>query len=254
MTFVPRTCAPFLLERWRAGTLRTAHGGVSRLAPDNTLEAVLAATGFPLDFVEIDVHLTRDGELLLWHDPHLVTPAGVFEIAAHTLADLRALNLPDGTLATLPQAITAVRGHCGLMIDLKAPALEQPIAAALNAAHFQDVVVCGGYRETLAALKMQLPGIGVSLTPALAFYRDFAAGLSSVPFIDAVTVYWRAVGPELLQAAQAAGVLVLVWTVDHDRIAEHLLAQKGVHGLTSNNMEVLQMLRRWRRAEPAVSV
>ena len=242
MTFRPRTLAPFLLERHQAGMVRTAHGGASRLAPDNTLEAVAAATRFPLDFVEVDVHLTRDGELLLWHDSWLVTPDGIHEIAAHTLSELRSLKVPDGTLATLPDAISAVRGHCGLMIDLKAPALEGPIADVLNAARFQDLVVCGGYQSTLAALKARLPDIGVSLTPAPEFYQDFAAGLETVPFIDAVTVYWRAVGPELLQAAHSAGVLVLAWTVDHGRIAEHVTAQ-GVHGLTSNSLEILQSLR-----------
>jgi glycerophosphoryl diester phosphodiesterase len=241
MTFRPRTLAPYLLERHQAGLIRTAHGGASRLAPDNTLEAVAAATRVALDFVEVDVHLTRDGELLLWHDPWLVTPDGVHEIAEYTLAELRALNVPDGTLATLTDAIASVRGHCGLMIDLKAPALQEPILAALQAADFADVVVCGGYRETLQAIGARRPDLGVSLTPAPEFYLDFAAGLETVPFVDAVTVYWRAVGPELLRAAQDAGVLVLAWTVDHQRIADHLLAQ-GVHGVTSNNLELLRSL------------
>ena len=242
MTFTPRTQAPFLLERCRAGILRTAHGGASRLAPDNTLEAIVAATRSRIDFVEVDLHATRDGQLLLWHDPWLMTPEGVFEISSQTLGELRALKVPDGTLATLPDAIEAVRGHCGLMIDLKAPGLEEAISHALWAAKFQDVVVCGGYLDTLKALKSQMPGIGVSLTPEPEFYRDFAAGLAAVAFIDAVTVYWRAVGPRLIEAAQAAGVLVLAWTVDHQVVADHVLAQ-GAQGLTSNNLELLDHLR-----------
>jgi len=239
VTFVPRTRSPFLLERWRAGVLRTAHGGASRVATDNTLEAIVATRDVPLDFVEVDVHATRDGQLLLWHDPWLVTPDGLFEIATHTLDELRALNLPDGTLATLPEAIQAVRGRAGLMIDLKAPGLEAPIERELRAARFQDVMVCGGHLETLAALKHQLPEIGVSLTPDAAFYREFSAGLKALPFLDAVTVYWRTVGPELLRAASEEGVLVLAWTVDHQRTADHLLAL-GVNGLTSNNLDVLR--------------
>jgi glycerophosphoryl diester phosphodiesterase len=237
----PRTRAPFLQERHAAGVLRTAHGGASRVAPDNTLDAILATRGHAIDLVEVDAHLTRDGQLLLWHDPQLVTPDGVHEIAAHTLAELRALEVPDGTLATLPDAIEAVRGHSGLMIDLKAPALEEPILAALRAANYRDVVVCGGYRDTLRTIHARRPDLGVSLTPDLPFYRDFAAGLAGAPFLDAVTVYWRSVGPELLRAAQEAGVLVLAWTVDHQRIADHLLAL-GIHGITSNNLDLLRGL------------
>ncbi|WP_424952622.1 glycerophosphodiester phosphodiesterase [Deinococcus sp.] len=243
MSFQARTQAPFLLERQRAGVLRTAHGGASRAAPDNTLEAIAAALHTQLDFVELDVHLTRDGELLLWHDPQLVTPDGLFEIAGHTLAELRALPLIGGTLATLPQATELLRGHCGVMIDLKAPALERPIAQALRASDFWDVVVCGGYLETLARLKAELPQLGVSLTPNLPFYREPAAHLPQLPFLDALTVYWRAVGPALMRAAQQHGVLVLAWTVDHPPAAAHLLAQ-GVHGLTSNNLALLEGVRR----------
>ena len=239
MNFQARTQAPYLLERHRQGVLRTAHGGASRAAPDNTLEAIAATLLTELDFVEVDVHLTRDGELLLWHDTQMVTPDDLFEIARHSLAELRDLQLIDGTLATLPEVIELLRGHSGLMIDLKAPALEEPIAAALRASRFIDVVVCGDYLETLERLKTELPQIGVSLTPDVPFYLQPGTQLQTLPFLDAVTVYWRAVGPALMQAAQEHGVLVLAWTVDHPHIAAHLLAQ-GVHGLTSNNMVVLE--------------
>ncbi|GGR10757.1 glycerophosphodiester phosphodiesterase [Deinococcus ruber] len=243
MRFQARTQAPFLRERHLQGVLRTAHGGASRAAPDNTLEAIAATLHTALDLVEVDVHLTRDGELLLWHDAQMVTPDGVFEIAGHSLAQLRGLNLIDGTLTTLPEVIDLLRGYSGLMIDLKAPALEDPIARVLRASRFTDVVVCGDYLNTLERLKTELPQIGVSYTPGLPFYLQPAAHLPTLPFLDAVTVYWRAVGPALMRATGEQGVLVLAWTVDHPHIAAHLLAQ-GVHGLTSNNMAVLEDTRR----------
>lgn len=242
MNFQARTQAPYLLERHHQGVVRTAHGGASRVAPDNTLEAVTAALQVEPDLVEVDVHLTKDGELLLWHDDRMVTPDGLFEIAGHTLAELRSLDLIDGTLITLPQAIELVHGRSGLMIDLKAPALEEPIAQALRASRFLDVVVCGGYLKTLERLKLEWPQLGVSLTPELPFYLSPTASLEALPFLDAVTVYWRTVGPALMQAAQQNGVLVLAWTVDHPHIAAYLLAQ-GVHGLTSNNMALLKGVR-----------
>ena len=48
---------------------------------------------------------------------------------------------------------------------------------------------------------------------------------------------WR----QVLRAAPDAGVPVLAWTVDHGRIAGHVTAQ-AIHGLTSDNLEVLQSL------------
>lgn len=242
MTSAWRTRAPFVLERLAGGTLRTAHRGASRLAPDNTLEAIEAARHFDLDFVEVDAHRTRDGQVLLWHDAHLVTPDGMFEIAAHTLADLRSLELPDGVLATLPEAIEVLRGHCGIMIDLKAPALHEVLARDLSRAEFREVLVCGEYDDTLARLKHDVPDIAVSLTPSAAQYPDLAAVLADRPHLDALTVYWRTIGPRLMTAARGAGTLVLAWTVDHAHLARHVLRQ-GVHGVTSNDVELLAALR-----------
>lgn len=246
-----RTRAPFVLERRGGGVLRTAHRGAPRLAPDNTLEAIAAAAAFPTtDFVEVDVHATRDGQVLLWHDEHLVTPEGAFAIAAHDLAELRALPVPDGTLATLPEAVETVRGRCGLMIDLKAPALEGVLTRDLRALGFGDVIVCGEYLPTLSAMKAALPALAVSLTPSAQQYQRLPEVLRAHADLDALTVYWRTVGPAMLQAAHAAGTLVLAWTVDHAHIARTLLEQ-GVDGLTSNDVELLAGLRGQDRAAQA---
>lgn len=238
-----RTQSKFVLERHERGPLRTAHGGASRLAPDNTLESIIAAANHPLDLVEVDLHLTRDGKLLLWHDEHFVTPDGVFEIKAHTLADLRALEVPDGTLATLEDAIETVRGKCGLMIDLKADQLEQPILDRLKKHDFSDVMVCGGYADTLKNIKLERPDLAVSCTPDPAFYRSMYAELGRMAHLDALTVYWRTVGGLMVDLARATGTLLLAWTVDHPHIARDLL-ERGVDGLTSNSLEVLLGLPR----------
>ncbi len=234
--------APYLLDRHAGGVLRTAHRGAPRLAPDNTLEAIQAAASFPVDFIEVDVHRTRDGQLLLWHDAHLVTPEGAHEIAALTVAEARALGLPDGTLATLPEAIEVARGRTGLMIDLKAPDLHEPIIAALKGANYFDALVCGDYDDTLARVKAALLDVAASRTPDAAYHRDLPARLAAQPHLDALTVYWRTVGSDLMAAARAAGVLVLAWTVDHRHIADHVLSA-GAHGITSNDVGLLAGLR-----------
>lgn len=235
--------SPYLLERRAAGPLRTAHRGAPRLAPDNTLESILAAAEYPIDFVELDVHLTRDGQLLLWHDEQFITPEGMYPIARHSLTELRALEMPDGTLATLPEAIEAVQGRTGLMIDLKAPELHREIEAALRSAAFTDALVCGGYDETLRRLKAALPDIAVSRTPDAAYHQELPQRLAAESYLDAITVYWRTVGPELMAAARQAGVLVLAWTVDYPHIAR-LVLEAGADGITSNDAEMLGSLVR----------
>ena len=56
--------------------LIVAHRGASYDAPENTLAAIHAAWAQGADLVEIDVRLTRDGEVILLHDETLARTAG----------------------------------------------------------------------------------------------------------------------------------------------------------------------------------
>ena len=67
-------------------TLVLAHRGANRFAPDNTLAAFARAVELGADGVELDIHRTRDGALVVRHDA--ATPAGV--LAEMTLAEVRA--------------------------------------------------------------------------------------------------------------------------------------------------------------------
>lgn len=238
-----RATNPTLLERRAAGVLATAHGGASWAAGPNTLEALRAALEVRPDYVELDVHLTRDGQLLLWHDKHIVTPDGAFGIADHVLQELRHLPTPDGIVITLLEAIEEARGVSGIMIDLKAPGLQDALHDTLVRQVFGDAIVCGGHLNTLLCLKTRQPDLAVSFTPNPETYRTFAASLRHLHTLDAVTVYWRTVDARMVEAAHALGVMVLAWTVDHAPVADHLM-ELGVDGVTGNNMDVLKKLRR----------
>lgn len=221
----------FVEERLRRrGWLRTAHRGAPRYAPDNSAESIRIAAGFAVDLVEIDVHLSRDGRLVLWHDETIRAGGKAHAIGALTLAQLRAL--PDqGNLATLEEAIELVRGKAGLMVDLKAAGLELPLMDCFERLNFFDVCVCGGYKATLAHLRDRLPQVSVSLTPEPLERIDFARW-------DAVTVHWRMVGPKFVEQAHRHGTRVLAWTVDEPEVARRLL-ELGADGVTSNDVDML---------------
>src|SRR5947199_4696463 len=60
--------------------LNIAHRGARAFAPENTLEAIAAATHFGCHMVELDVHLSRDGELIVVHDDDLVRCSNVRQV------------------------------------------------------------------------------------------------------------------------------------------------------------------------------
>src|SRR5919107_4043444 len=74
----------------RGWPVNLAHRGASASAPENTLEAFRLAVRSDAGGLELDVHLTRDGHVVVIHDPTLNrTTDGTGAVAAMTLHELR---------------------------------------------------------------------------------------------------------------------------------------------------------------------
>jgi glycerophosphoryl diester phosphodiesterase len=222
------------------GYLRIAHRGAPSFGIDNSDRAILAALEHQPDLVEIDVHFTSDGQLILWHD-HKIEHAGQqLEIAKTSLERLQEVRLSDGSrLVTLEEAMNMVRGTCGLLVDLKADGLAEAIIECTHKTKLETVVVCGGYFETLRKIKLLEPRIAVSYTPEFIPF-----GLNpkvKADFLDALTVYWRTVTPGFLKASKARGIQVIAWTVDEPTQMRKLIGM-GISGITTNRIEMLAKL------------
>ncbi|HZG41378.1 MAG TPA: glycerophosphodiester phosphodiesterase family protein, partial [Longimicrobium sp.] len=91
------TALPAFLRGLRP-TLHISHRGGAALAPENTLDAFrLAVERYRTDMLELDVHLTRDGEWVVAHDDTLERCTdGTGPLAALTLAELRRLDAGFG--------------------------------------------------------------------------------------------------------------------------------------------------------------
>lgn len=105
------------------------HRGAPALAPENTLLAVQIAAAHGLDFAEVDVHLSRDGQLIVHHDPEVVIDGQPVAIAELTAAELG--KVPKGrdqVVPTLDEVFAIAAGRIGVYVECKA----QGTAAALG--------------------------------------------------------------------------------------------------------------------------
>ncbi len=235
---LPQALENALRER---GHLRVAHRGAPSFGMDNTDHCIAASLEYQPDLIEVDAHYTSDGAVILWHDDALEFGGRKLQIARSSLAELRAVRFEDGsTLLTLEAAMELVGDRAGLMVDLKVPGLETGILNAKQRTNFKTLTVCGGYWNTLRAIKSSDPNIGVSFTPG-PLETIFGGRLVHAPFWDALTVNWRAVTPNFLEQSHARGVRVIAWTVD-DADRMRTLLEMGVDGLTTNRIETLSTL------------
>lgn len=94
-----------------------AHRGFSGRYPENTLAAIRAAIRLGVDMVEIDVHQTADGQLIVFHDFALDRLCGVTgRVEKTTAARIRQLN---PAVPTLARVLKACRGKVRLLIEVK---------------------------------------------------------------------------------------------------------------------------------------
>jgi glycerophosphoryl diester phosphodiesterase len=131
-------------------TIVVAHRGASTFAPENTIEAYRLAVEQGADAVEVDVHLTADGQLAVIHDDTLErTTDGSGAVAALTMDQIRALDA-GATFAgsdesfphrgrglrvpTLPEVLEWLPAEVGLVIEIKARAAVDEVVRLLRQA------------------------------------------------------------------------------------------------------------------------
>jgi len=205
--------------------LRLAHRGDWRRAPENSLEALLAALAVPgCDGVEIDVRLSRDGVPVLLHDETLARVQGrAARVDALTAAALAGLGVPE-----LAAAMRALPRGTFVDVELKGDDHGTSTAAVLAAARGEapaDAVVSSFEGPALAAMADRLPGWGRwlnadDLSPSTI---SLATGLGC----RGIAVLWGAITPSSMRTAADAGLDVAAWTVRR-RATFDRLARMGV--------------------------
>lgn len=108
---------------------RVAHRGGAQLAPENTLAAFLNALTLPIDAIELDVHLSRDGHVVVIHDNHVhKRTKGSGNILDLDLSYLRSLDAaakhPGGwhapeQIPTLSEVLELAKGRTQVYIEIK---------------------------------------------------------------------------------------------------------------------------------------
>jgi len=240
-----------------SAVLTIAHRGASAYSPENTLTAIRQAVELGADLVEVDVQRTRDGALVLAHDPELgrttdaarVLPRRApWRVADLTLDEVRRLDAGAwfspayaGTrIATLEQALDLLAGTgTGLLLEVKRPALHPGIAAdvaaALRSRPLGRVVVQSFDHEVVRDVARRTPGVPVGLLghppvrrlPALAEWAS------------QVNPRHRRASRAYVDAVHAAGLECLVWTVDQQADIRRVL-DLGVDGVISNRPDVVR--------------
>lgn len=121
--------------------LKIAHRGASGYEAENTLKAFRKAISLGADMVELDIHLTKDGEAVVIHDDTLDrTTSGKGKVSEKTLAEIKKLRIKDQKLKiqkdqrvpTLDEVVVLVKNFCDIMIEIKDEKASQKVLEILE--------------------------------------------------------------------------------------------------------------------------
>jgi glycerophosphoryl diester phosphodiesterase len=123
--------------------------------PENRMEAFRAAHAEGADMIELDVRLTRDGQLIVHHDARL--KAGREPIDSLTRAELRQLA---SHVPTLEEVLWWARDRIGVYVELKAEGTATPTAGLVRSLRMAEQVIVGSFQHGLVEeLRAEAPEI-----------------------------------------------------------------------------------------------
>jgi glycerophosphoryl diester phosphodiesterase len=218
---------------------------------ENTMAAFRHAVALGYTYLETDVHVTRDGMLLAFHD-HLLDR--VTDVAG-AVADLDYSDVQQARIRTTEQIPTLAQlveefPHARFNIDIKAQGAVAPLVDLIREHDLWDRVLVGSFSIRRIRTFRRLTGgrvptsahpgevVAFRFCPSARVARRVAGGFAAFQ-VPHRRHGLRIVTPGLVRRAHAAGTHVHVWTVDDpDEMA--LLLERGVDGLFTDRTDVLK--------------
>lgn len=210
-----------------------AHRGAPRERPENTIAAFALALEQGADGIELDVHATRDGVVVVHHDAELRGDRERSRIAELTLSELRRRELcatPDEGVPTLAEVLALVGERARVYVEVKAVGIEEHVVAAIRAGR-SDCAVHAFDHRVARRVRTLAPEIPVGIL--LASYLLDLHGAIHLTGATAVWQHWELVDAALVRDAAAAGARVVAWTVNEPADARRL-ARLGVSALCTD--------------------
>lgn len=219
-----------------------AHRGANKYAPQNTIPAFKKALEIGCDGFENDVHLTKDGAIVVCHNYSVnATSNGEGEICDMTLEELRALDFgsyfsPDFKDTRIP-LLSEFFELCGgldiINVEIKTPPhpnglVKKVIDMAKNSGLFDSLLISCFTPDVLIECKEYDPAVKVALLYDSGSQTYPEVSKDPVDFCKklncaAVHPHYSEVTEDYIKAFHEAGIAVNPWTVDDPEIIANLL-------------------------------
>ncbi len=253
------------LEAANSGkVLVIGHRGALGHAPENTMASFQRGWELGADLVELDIHMSRDGELVVMHDGDVSrTTNGRGRIKDMTLAEIKELDAGEWfdagfrgqRVPTLAEVLAWARERIPLVIEIKgdplpAEGIEEALVATLRAhGMVGSVMAISFHHPCVKRLKSLEPDLATGILYTGRLVDPVSAARAAAA--DSVRPSWPYWTREQVDAVHAAGLVASAWNADDEQLMEYLLGL-GVDSIGANYPDRLRAFldrkgRGWRQ-------
>lgn len=253
------------------GFLIIAHRGASAYEPENTMPSFELADDLNADYVELDVHMTKDGELIVMHDDDVKrTTEAVGKIKDYTLAELKELTANEEKgekvavsggdeeeayeIPTLLEVFEEMEEDIRYVIELKDtdqyPGIEEKLVELMkengmigdDGKSYPKAVIHSFDKKALKQVHKLEPAI--PLMQLISFDEGEEAELSAdklkelLTYASGIDVSYEALTPSFVNTMHDEGLAVYAYTVNDAEAALRLKAM-GVNGIHTDEPDIL---------------
>lgn len=220
----------------RARAERIGHRGAKRELPENTLPAFQRAFERGADAIELDVHATADGVVVVHHDPTAHTAAGrLIRLSEVDWGVVKTVELAEGVgIPRLSDVLAAAPADATIYVEIKGLGIEEQVARTVCESRARCAVHSFNH-DAIVRMRAIAPDIprGVLFEERV---PDLEALMDRTGARD-VWPHWPLVDETLVETVHTLGGRVICWTVN-DRTAARKLAALGVDGLCGDDVRL----------------
>nr|MDO8084380.1 glycerophosphodiester phosphodiesterase family protein [Candidatus Sigynarchaeum springense] len=219
-----------------------AHRGFSGKYPENTMLAFRKAIEIGAGGIELDVHATSDGHIVVMHDGDVRrTTNGSGLISKMTLGEFQKLDAGQGEHPPLLEDVIVLCKEHGtfLNIEIKALGIQERVARlVMKHDYVGNVLISSFMHPQLPKFKTYEPNFKIAaLIPDVAAKMIMKIISKLIP-VDAINPHYKSISNDFMAAARARKYSIYAWTVD-DVGEFKKLASMGVAGVITNRPDLM---------------
>lgn len=221
------------------------HRGANSLAPENTLKSFQKAIELQADYIEFDVHESKDGEIVIIHDANTLRTTGKLGLVHNmTLKELRELDFREGEqIPTLGDLIKIAKGKIGLNCEIKANGIAHKIVTILQDANIIDSTIISSFKhEELLKIQDLEPNLKIApLGPTKTgwitnwFSRKNLLKFTHEHQFYAINPFHKIVNKRFVKKAHDDNIKIFPWTAN-STVAIKKLIELDVDGIITNDI------------------